>query len=109
MLTCGGGIAGVGVGAVYPGVPPDSAKSLSSPGEGFGNSYTRRSISGANERVNTTTCVVSYFGAWKWRSWVKSFVPDFSANDNVIDMSNSPHPCSSSLNGGFLNAFLVSQ
>jgi len=35
----GGGTAGVGVGAVYPGVSPDSARSLRSPGEGFGNSY----------------------------------------------------------------------
>jgi len=36
----GGGTVGVGVGAgaVYPGVSPDSAKSLRRPGEGLGNS-----------------------------------------------------------------------
>jgi hypothetical protein len=40
--ACGGGMGGVGVGTVYPGVSPDSAKSLRSPGVGFGNSYTKR-------------------------------------------------------------------
>lgn len=40
----GGGGGGAGAGGVYPGVSPDSAKSLRRPGDGLGNSYIVRDL-----------------------------------------------------------------